>query len=298
MRRPLLPLALAALMLGVLPLQAQIPMQPTFGAAAPDPVVARVDGQPIYQSEVAAAAAELPPQLRQAPLAALVPLLINQLIDEKALAIAAQKAGLGNEPKIKSEIARARDTVLANAWLRLEIVPAITKPALAAAYKQDYVDKPGALEVHARHILVPTKQEAEKIIAELNKGADFATLAKKLSQDQGSVASGGDLGFFKKSDMITPFADAAFALKPGQYTKTPVHTEFGWHVIEVLAVRRAPPPPFAKVADAIRQKLVLQAGAKAMKKALARVMVQRFNLDGTPIRSPDTAKPPVPAAGQ
>ena len=88
-------------------------------------------------------------------------------------------------------------------------------------------------EVHARHILVKTEAEAKSIIDQLNKGADFAALAKKYSTDP-AAASGGDLGYFSRDDMVPAFSAAAFALKPGQYTKTPVKTQFGWHVIKVV----------------------------------------------------------------
>ena len=94
-------------------------------------------------------------------------------------------------------------------------------------------NKPGEEEVHARHILVDSEDQAKKIIDQLNKhGADFATLAKAKSKDP-AAQNGGDLGFFKKADMVPEFADAAFALKPGEVTQTPVKTQFGWHVIKV-----------------------------------------------------------------
>ena len=95
--------------------------------------------------------------------------------------------------------------------------------------------------MHARHILVASEDEAKKIIEELNKGGDFAALAKAHSTDSGA-AQGGDLGFFKKGDMVPEFAAAAFALKAGEITTTPVHTQYGWHIIKVEEHRQAPPP--------------------------------------------------------
>ena len=133
--------------------------------------------------------------------------------------------------------------------LHKAIGPEITEAALKARYEKDIANKPGVEEVHARHILVPDKATAEKIIAELDKGASFAELSKKYSKDPGSAKDGGDLGWFKKGEMVPAFSDAAFALKDGQITQSPVHTQFGWHVIQVLGHRKAPPPTFEQARD-------------------------------------------------
>jgi peptidyl-prolyl cis-trans isomerase C len=107
------------------------------------------------------------------------------------------------------------------------------------------------LEYHARHILVATEPFAEKIIERLEKGEDFADLAKAESMDS-SRTNGGDLGWFTPDHMVKSFADAVVALKPGEYTHKPVHTQYGWHVIQLVAVRDVTPPPF----DSVRQRLI------------------------------------------
>ena len=171
------------------------------------------------------------------------------------------------------------------------VAPQVTPAEVRAAYEKEYAGKPGPEEVHARHILVPTKAEAEKIIAKLNKGASFSALAKKYSKDPGA-ADGGDLGFFKKGDMVPAFSAAAFALKPGTYTKTPVHTQFGWHVIKVIARRRQPAPTYTQVADQIRQKMIAKAVQDEVALARKGLKVQVFNPDGSVPSVTDTAKPP------
>ena len=245
-------------------------------AAAPkpaaNPVLATVDGKPIRASDVAQAAAGLPPNLRSLPAKTLDPLLLTRLIDAHALVIAARKQKLDQTPAVKREIAAATDEVLENALLTKEVGPQITDAALRARYAKTIAGKPGPEEVHARHILVSTKAAAEKIIAQLEKGAKFSALAKKYSKDPGA-ADGGDLGFFTKSEMVPAFADAAFALKPGQYTKTPVHTQFGWHVIEVLARRRAPALTFAVAKAKLRQQMLKAAVEKAIAEARAGVSI-------------------------
>src|SRR5208282_5327703 len=105
--------------------------------------------------------------------------------------------------------------------------PQVSDDALKALYDQQYAGKTGDVEVHARHILVGDEATAKKIIADLKKGGDFAALSKQYSKDPGAAQQGGDLGFFKKTDMVPEFADAAFALQPGQIDQTPVHTQFG-----------------------------------------------------------------------
>jgi peptidyl-prolyl cis-trans isomerase C len=156
----------------------------------------------------------------------------------------------------------------------------------------DIASKPGEDEVHARDILVNDETTAKKIIAELNKGADFATLTKQYSKDSSAAARGGDLGFIKKSEMNPAFADAAFALQPGQITKTPVETQFGWHVIQVLARRHALQPTFEQVRGPLRQQIAKEYEQKVVAQALAQAHVERFNLPGSPARATDGAKPP------
>ena len=108
-------------------------------------------------------------------------------------------------------------------------------------------------EIHARHILVDTKAEAEEVIKRLKNGEDFATLANEKSKD--TNAKGGDLGFFTRGQMLKPFEDAAFALDVGQISE-PVKTQFGWHVIKVEEKRDQPPPSFDDVKEAIMGQLV------------------------------------------
>ena len=107
-------------------------------------------------------------------------------------------------------------------------------------------------EYKARHILTTTETEAQAVIAQLNKGANFATLAKEKSIDTSSAQNGGELGWFSPDQMVKPFADAVEKLKKGSYTQTPVHTQYGWHVILLQDVRAVQPPPFDEVKDQVR----------------------------------------------
>jgi peptidyl-prolyl cis-trans isomerase C len=112
------------------------------------------------------------------------------------------------------------------------------------------------VEYHARHILVSSPDVAQKVIDQLKAGADFATLAKRLSSDKGSAPKGGDLDWFAPNAMVKPFSDALALLKNGEVTKTPVQTQYGYHVIQLLGTRDASPPSFDDVKERLTQILV------------------------------------------
>ncbi len=267
-------------------------------------IVATVNGDPIRMSDLAAAAQGLPPQIQQQMSPdKLFPLLIEQLVSGKAVQIQARKQGLDKDPQIAHRMQAAADQVLQGEALRRAVLPKVDEEAIKAQYDKEYAGKPGEPEVHARHILVDSEAKAKDIIAQLDKGAKFDELAKKLGDPKDpSTQQGGDLGFFKKGDMLTEFSAAAFSLKPQEYTKTPVHTRYGWHVIQVLETRVSQPPTYDQVHDDIKQKL-LQSDAKAfIAQAKAAVKVQLFNGDGTPVKPgatpvmPAAAVPAAPAA--
>lgn len=249
-----------------------------------NPVIATVNNVPIHLSDVQDAAQDLPAQVQQLPPQQLFPLLVNQLIDRQALLIAAKSAKLQDQPDVAAAMQQAADEKLENAYVQQQVAPEITDAAIKAQYEKQYAGKPGPEQVKARHILVKTKAEAEKIIDKLNHGADFAKLAEKDSIDPGA-ANGGELGWFSKDQMVPAFSDAAFALKPGQYTKTPVHTQFGWHVILCQGKRTAPTPKLDDVKDQIRQELADEAIKKTLDEARSKVTIKVFNADGTPADS-------------
>jgi peptidyl-prolyl cis-trans isomerase C len=281
------------------PVRAQQPASPAPAgapAAAPsgDPVLATVNGAPIHMSDLNAAAETLPPQARSMPPQQLYPMLLEQLVDSRAILLEAQKNGLDKDPAVQKQMQAASDRALVSAQLSKVIRPQVTEEAVKAKFDQDNAGKSGETEVHARHILVPDEATAKKIIADLKKGGDFAALSKQYSKDPGAAQQGGDLGFFKKGDMVPAFSDAAFGLKDGEVTPTPVHTEFGWHVIQTIERRTATPPNFDDAKDQLRQSMVQAAVQKEVQLARANVKVEMFNMDGSPAKATDTAEPPAP----
>ncbi len=258
---------------------------------ASDPVVATVNGMKIHMSDIQAAAQTVPQQIQQLPANQLFPLLVNQEVDRKALLIAAKGEKLDKKPDVAAAMQDAANIKLENMYVQEHIRAAINDDTVKAAYQANYVNKPQPQQVQARHILVKTQDEANAIIDQLNKGADFATLATKDSIDPGAK-NGGELGWFAQNEMVPAFANAAFALQPGQYTKTPVQTQFGWHVILCEGKRTAPVPALADVQDQIRQNLADAAIKATLDDVRSKVKVALFNPDGTPAQpaAPDTGK--------
>jgi peptidyl-prolyl cis-trans isomerase C len=256
-------------------------------AAPANPVVATVNGQKIFVSDVQAAAQDLPQQYQNMPQQQIYQMLVSQLIDRKALLAAAHKENLQANPQVAALMQGAADDKLENAYLQEQVFKQVTPAAIQAEYNKDYAGKPGPAQVDARHILVPTQAQAQDIISQLDKGADFAKLAQKYSQDP-SGKSGGELGWFSQNEMVKPFADAAFALQPGKYTETPVQTQFGWHVILLEGKRQGPTPALADVQDQIQQQLADGVFKATLKSVTAKAKVTLYGPDGKPL-------PPAPA---
>jgi peptidyl-prolyl cis-trans isomerase C len=266
---------------------------PAAGAAAPaappaDPIVASVNGNNIHMSDVQAAAQNLPSQMQQMPPDQLFPLLVNQLVDRQALLVAANAENLQKDPKIEAAMQAAANEKLENAYVQQKVAGQVTDAAIQAEYNKDYAGKPGPQQVDARHILVKTEAEAVAVIKQLEHGADFAKLATKYSIDPGAK-DGGELGWFSQTEMVPAFANAAFALKPGEYTKTPVQSQFGWHVILCEGKRTGPTPALADVKDQIRQTIADNAIKATLSDVRSKVKIQMFNPDGTPATAPASA---------
>jgi len=148
-----------------------------------------------------------------------------------------------------------------------------------AALKEHYETTVAALspeiEVHARHVLVTTEAEALEIIDELDKGADFAELAKAHSIGP-SAAKGGDLDYFSHSGMVPEFADAAFAMELDEISKRPIRTQFGWHVVHVIDRREAPPPSFEDMEASLREQLSQEIGAGIIDELRGSATIEEF----------------------
>ena len=245
-------------------------------------VVARIDGVELHLADVEAAQQTLPPQAQKLPLQQIYPILLDRLVDRTLVIEAGRKEHLDQDPTVQDQLRLYEDHLIQRAYIEQLIKGAESEDQLRAAYQKLLQGQPGREEVHARQILVKTEAEAKSIIAQLDKGADFATLAKKYSTDP-DAASGGDLGYFGRDDMVPAFTAAAFAVPVGKYTETPVKTEFGWHVIMVEDHRVKKPPTFDEARDEVRR-LVARDIIEAKLKDLRRgAKIETFALDGKPL---------------
>jgi peptidyl-prolyl cis-trans isomerase C len=262
--------------------------QPNPGAAPVNPmppggmVVARVDGTELHLSDVEAAQQSLPPQAQKLPLAQIYPMLLDRLVDGMLITEAGRKEHLDQDPEVQLRLRRYEDRLIQEAYLNKAIKAAETDDQLKARYQTFVKEKAGREEVHARHVLVKTEAEAKSVIGELDKGADFAELAKKHSTDPGG-GSGGDLGYFGHDDMVKEFTDAAFALPTGQYTRVPVKTEFGWHVIKVEDHRVDTPPSFDEARQEVSKLVAHDAVDAKLKELRGAAKIETYGLDGKPL---------------
>ncbi|WP_455373877.1 peptidylprolyl isomerase [Limibacillus halophilus] len=226
---------------------------PPVETLTPETVVGRVGDKEITHAEVLAAAQQLGPQYMQ-NLSQVYPLLVQRLIDLELVTRAALAAGLEDEPAVQERLAEARTVVLRDYYLESKIEEAVTEEALAARYETFKTENPPETEVKARHILLEDEEAAKAVIADLEGGADFVELAKERSTGP-SGPNGGDLGYFTKGMMVEEFANAAFELEAGSFTKEPVQTQFGWHVILLEDKRETTPPTLDEVRDQLTQEI-------------------------------------------
>ena len=292
---------LVALSLGLLALS--LPVHAQQAAPSEDPVVAVVDGTEVRRSEVEAIARSLPEQYRQVPLPQIYGMLLDRAIDFRLLSNAAEDQDLADDPDVQAALAQARAGVLRDAYVRQHIEAETTDDRLRTRYEEMKDDEEFSQEeVHARHILVGSEAEAAEVITELEGGADFENLARERSVDPSARSNSGDLGFFRREQMVPEFAEAAFALQPGDHTKEPVQSQFGWHVIEVLE-RREGTPTFEETAPRLRQEMAREVVLALVADLRADAEIQRFNLDGSPIQiapeaGPEATQEPQAAPGE
>ena len=264
------------------------PTPPTPGAPAAqvippgNPVVARVDGTELRLSDVEAAQKNLPPQAQKLPLEQIYPMLLDRLVDGMLITKAGRKEHLDQDPEVQDRLKHYEDRLIQEAYINRAVKPAETEDQLRTRYQTFLKEKPAHEEVHASHILLATEADAKSVIAELDKGADFAALAKKYSKDPGAE-SGGDLGYFGHDDMVKEFSDAAFALPKGQYSKTPVKTQFGWHVIKVEDRRAAKPPSFEEAREQLSRDLAHEIIDAKLHDLRGAAKIEEFGLDGKPL---------------
>lgn len=228
-----------------------------------NPVLARVNGTAIRWSDVLDSASRLPDEYRS-QIEVIFPALLERLIDTQLILLAGRDAGLAEDADVRSAVAEFEDQIISEVYIERQVTDQISPGMVRARYESYIKQSLGQAEVHARHILLKSEAAAKEVIAALESGADFAQLARTRSTGP-SAELGGDLDYFTHAEMTPSFADAAFALQAGEYSRRPVKTKFGWHVIKVEDRRGGRPEPFAEVHERLRAQLSREVMAQLLR---------------------------------
>jgi len=258
---------------------------PAASSASRSPPVATVNGTPIrkdffefYVKQITGrAAGELTDEQRSQAL--------DTLIRGELVAQQANKDGVDKAQDTSALLELTRVNVLEQAMSQNYLKDKKASDQELRAEYESQVAKLPKTEYHARHILVATQPYAERIVESLKKGIKFDELARRESMDS-SKDNGGDLGWFTPDRMDKAFAEAVVALKPGEYTSTPVQSQYGWHVIQLLETRDTAPPPY----DSVKQRLEQVVQAKKFK-AYTDELMRNAKIDKTDEKKTDEKKP-------
>jgi peptidyl-prolyl cis-trans isomerase C len=272
------------------PAPAASPAAATAAVQGEGPVVAKVNGIEIREGDIKLAEDDIGEQITQVPPESKRDYLVTYVGDMILLTQAAEAKKIGDSNEFKQQLEFTRKKLLMAKLLDSEAKAASTDSAMRKVYDDATKQMKPEEEVHARHILVETEEEAKAIQEELQKGADFAETAKSKSKDPGAAAEGGDLGFFSKDQMVPEFAEAAFKLEKGQLSD-PVKSPFGWHVIRVEDKRTRPLPDFEQVKPQLQNFVARKTQSEYLAKLRESAKIERLD---KPAAAP--AAPPSPTA--
>jgi peptidyl-prolyl cis-trans isomerase C len=259
-----------------------------------NPVVAEVNGDEIKRSDVFNFISGLPDQVRQMPIQNLFPLALEQVVNNRLISNKAKGSNLAGDPEVEQLVSQAEGQIIRNVFIDRQVTEALTQKRLLKAYEELIDTVSNIEEVSARHILITPSGEGEEavaeaeakakdVIAKLDEGGDFAELAKEHSMGP-TAENGGDLGFFAKNQMVPEFAEAAFALDVNTYTKSPVKTQFGWHVVKVEEKRMRPEPKFEEVKPQLEAQLRQQVLAELLENWQKEAKIKKFDINGEDIK--------------
>lgn len=251
-----------------------------------DTIVAEVGTRTVTWGDIADSIRTMPSIIGTLPFPALYQQVAKQLIQQEALALRGQNAGLDKDPAMLRRMRDAADHAMAAEVLRRSLAPNLTDKALHEAYNALVANKPAPEEVRGRLIMVASREQADQLIHRLQGGADFAALARDFSKD-GTAKAGGELGYVRL-DMLSPeIGSVMFALAPGQTTAYPVVSHNAWFILRVES-RRQPAAPSFETARGILEQDIIHAGTpELMREAVKAAPVSYYGLTGK--KAPDKA---------
>ncbi len=257
------------------------------------PVVATVNGKDVTLGQLEEYRKTMPEQISKAPMEQVFPMVQEQVVMGNVISSKATAAGFENDPEVQQRLAMMRDNVIRATYLEREVNKMVTDATVKAEYDIYLKDFKPAEEINAQHILVDSESTAKDIIKKLDTGAKFEDLVKEFSKDKGTGGD-GSLGYFKSGDMVKEFADAAFQLKKGTYSKTPVKTQFGYHVVKLNDRRMSPAPDFATMEPQLKTKLQRDAFEKLIAAMKNEASIEMFDMKGNKLPEPKQADATAP----
>ncbi len=240
------------------------------------PIVANVNKEKISLETMIHAMNELPPEIQSQPFMSYYEELLDRVIDIKLIAQEGKKINLEEEPSVKAAIDFVTEKVLMQAFLSKYVQKNISEESVKASYNNYIADETSREEIKASHILLDTQNEAVEVIKMLNNGDDFAEVAKNKSTGP-SGPSGGDLGWFKRGQMVPPFENAAFSLGQNEISQKPIRTQFGWHVIKVFEKRIPQAPSYESMKNNLIQDLERKIVSKKIQDLRNNALIEKLS---------------------
>ena len=240
------------------------------------PIVANVNKEKISLETMIHAMNELPPEIQSQPFMSYYEELLERVIDIKLIAQEGKKINLEEEPSVKAAIDFVTEKVLMQAFLSKYVQKNISEESVKASYNNYIADETSREEIKASHILLDTQNEAVEVIKMLNNGDDFAEVAKNKSTGP-SGPSGGDLGWFKRGQMVPPFENAAFSLGQNEISQKPIRTQFGWHVIKVFEKRIPQAPSYENMKNNLIQDLERKIVSKKIQDLRNNALIEKLS---------------------
>lgn len=242
--------------------------------AADKGIAAKINGETIYINDLKQSYADHPQIKDRVPFEEFYAKTLDVFVNSKLVYQASQEAKIEETEEFKRQLVTAKEDLARKLFLEKKVEEKVTDEAVKKLY-DEYVSKfESQKEVKAKHILVDSEDTAKDIIAKIKKGGDFVKLAQEYSKDQ------VDLGYFTKEMMVPEFSEAAFKMNKGEYSKKPVKTQFGYHVILVEDVRASKPLTLAEVEPQLKNMVTQQAIADIFEELRNNAKVEKYTLEG------------------
>lgn len=263
-----------------IPAAPTLPVAPTAPAqASPDTVVAIVNGDKITAGEILYLYQTLGEQVRTMSFDLLYPQLLQSSIERKLAAQKARAEKMQDRADVKRNTAFWAERVLEETLLNETVEKGITPEVVQKRYQELVATEAGTEEIAVKQILFRQPELAIAVIRELDAGGNFDAILERVTKDQ--TGEGGPIDYFRRGELLAVFSDAAFKMRPGEYTTTPVRTEFGWHLILVTDRRLAAPPKLEEVVEQLRGEIGRELVEEFYLGVTEGAKIEKFNLDGT-----------------